>query len=63
MKRTWIGRHRPNTIGPIVKPRTHLISPQCDMSLEDRRMRAVVFMYIIEKVSHAHAQNAPLYLT
>ena len=23
-------------------------------------MRALIFLYIIEKVAHAHAQNAPL---
>ena len=32
MKRIWIGRHRPITIGPIEKPLTHLISPQCDVT-------------------------------
>ena len=26
----------------------------------DRRMRALIFVYIIEKVAHAHAQNALL---
>ena len=33
MNRTiWIGCHRPITIRPIVKPWTHLISPQCDIT-------------------------------
>ena len=58
MNRTWIGSHRPITIGPIVKPSAHLILPQC-ASLEDRRMRALVYLYIIEEVAHAHVQNAP----
>ena len=30
------------------------------MSLGDRRMRALTFVYIIEKVARAHAQNAHL---
>ena len=30
------------------------------MSPNDRRMRALVFVYIIQEVSHAHVQNASL---
>ena len=49
MKRTWIGHQR-----PIVKPSTHLISSVT--SLVNRRMRALEFVYIVEKVAHAHAR-------
>ena len=31
-------------------------------SLGDIQIRALVFVYIIEEVAHAHAQNAPLVL-
>ena len=59
MKKIWIGYHRPITIGPIVKPGTHLISPICDVTRRQANVRALVFVYIIE-VAHAHAQKAPL---
>ena len=52
MKVTWIGRHRPITIGPVIKPWTDL--------WRDRRMRDVVFVYIIEKVAHAYEHTAPI---
>ena len=29
-------------------------------SLGDRRARDLIFVYIMEEVAHAHAQNAPL---
>ena len=32
VKKTWIGHHRPISIGPIVKPLAHLILPQCDVT-------------------------------
>ena len=58
MKRTWIGHHRPISIMPLLKPSAHIISLSVT-SLGDRRlMRAIVCVYIIEKVAHALAQNA-----
>ena len=30
------------------------------MSLGDRQIRALIFVYIIEDVAHAHVQNTPL---
>ena len=30
------------------------------MSLGDRQVRALIFVYIIEEVAHAHVQNALL---
>ena len=59
MNRTWIGYRRPITIGPIVKPSTHLISPQCDITGRQRPMMAIVFVCIIEEVAPAHLQNTP----
>ena len=55
MKRIWIGRHRLITIVPILKALRHLNASQCDITR--RRMRALIFVYIIN--IHAHAQNAP----
>ena len=57
--RTWVGHHRPFTIGPIAKPKTHLAWSSVTL-LGHRRMRALVFVYIIKEVAHAHAQKATI---
>ena len=63
MNRTWTGHYRPITIGPIIKPWTHLISPNSlsVMSLrpKDQWRLSYSFRYI-EKIAHTHAQKAPL---
>ena len=55
MKKTWIGRHRPSTTGPIVKPLTNSLPPTrlSVTSLGNRGMRALIFVY-------TYAQNLPL---
>ena len=49
-----IGCHGPITIESIMKPWTHLISSQCVVTIGDRQMRALVFVYIIEEFAPAH---------
>ena len=44
MKRPWIGRHTPITIGSIVKPWTHLLSPQCDVTRIWRMIALILFL-------------------
>ena len=58
--RTWIGRHTPITIGPIAKPLTRLILPQCDVTRRQTNDVSHVCFHNIEEVAHAHVQNAPL---